>query len=240
MTINVTAVGTAGFSGARNATSSGGTTAATGSTFGILAIDDGTGRTPTDNKGNSPYVQVGVPFAGFANAAFYLFENGVGGAGHTANLVTTGGSPDCEVALLEFTGQSLSSIVDAIASAQWKDVSGTPGGPFTSNSLTSANANDLLLALTVTFSTGGTEALTWGGGYVQVEADGSSAQFSHGVAKLVVSATGTYSVSFTSAGAGTAQAVTTLIALKQAGAAAAPFTPFTQNQFFVNDVQIQT
>lgn len=235
MTIAVGAFSAGAFSTTGTVTTAAITTAASGSSFvGFVADDGTTGNIPTDSKTNT-YTRIGTRFTGVANLGVYLCTNGTGGAGHTLNATSTGGSTDLEAYLLEITGGALASLVDAFPGTQWND---DLASPFTSNAVTTTNAIDLILAFTATVTTSGTETLTWGNSFTQVVADGSSAHFSGGIAQLITGSTGTFNSTFTSAGGGTAEAISTVIAFKNASSTA-PFQPFTQNQFFVNDVQQQ-
>lgn len=192
-------------------------TTASGSSFVIFIMDDAaTSRAASDNKGNT-YSQVGTTltnFLGFGvQASEYLCTNCTGGTGHTATA-TLSNTANAEVYLIEITGGATSSLVDALSSGFWNDDSATP---FTSNNVVTSNANDLLLAFTLTNgSSAGPEVLTWGNSFTQVVSDGNTLHFTSGIAKRVVSSTGTYNSSYTSAGAGTTEAATAVISFKAA------------------------
>ncbi len=250
MTIDVGQASAPAFNNASPATTVGINTAATGSSFLIFVAYSATTMTVSDNKGNTAnYVQVGsslINFLGLAvDAAIYLCTNGTGGSGHTASATMTGGASIADIYLIEITGGALASLVDAISSAFWND---STVSPYASNVAATAHAIDLLLGFTVTASVSGTESITWLNSFTQVSADGNSAQFTGGIAKRVVSSTGNYSVSFTSSGAGTTEAATALIALKDAsgGIVTSQYLesanrprpgrgPFSKGHFFVSD-----
>lgn len=219
MTIDVGQASAGAFATATSVTTVGINTTASGSSFLIFAIDDGSSRTVSDNKGNtSNYSQVGstlTNWLGFGiNLSIWLCTNGTGGAGHTATL-TPGASADLEVYLVEVTGGATASLVDALSSAFWNDDNATP---FTSNNVVTTNATDLLLAFTAT-DISLTETLTWGNSFTQVVADGNPGHFGSGIAKRLVTSTGTYASSFTSNNS--SQSATAVIALKSAAAGAA-------------------
>lgn len=192
------------------------TTSASGSSFFIAVADDqSSSRTVSDNKSNT-YTQVGPTLSnafGFGvNASLYLCTSCTGGSGHTAT-VTFPTAADGEIYLIEIVGGASSSLVD-VAAASW---SSDTSSPFTSNSITTTNAADLILAITVTITSGGTEILTWGNSFTQVSADGNTAHFTGGIAKLIVGSTGTYNSTFTSAGGGATAAGSAVISFKAAG-----------------------
>lgn len=216
MSADVGAFGLPVFSSGSTATTAGVTTAASGSSFVIFLNDSGSGtRSVSDNKSNT-YTQIGVTgsfFGGASNTSVWLKINGAGGTGHTATGTLTGGTFLEVHGPFEITGGALASLVEAFPATMWNDDTATP---FTSNSVTTANADDLLLSFTATGTSSGTETLTYANGFVPVTADGNSAQFSGGVAKRVGVAPGTYFSQFTSAGAGTTEALITVIAFKSA------------------------
>lgn len=220
MTINVGQASAGAFATGTSVTTVGINTSASGSSFLIFIIDDAaTSRVPSDNKGNTAsYVQVGstlTNWLGFGiQLSIWLCTNGTGGTGHTATA-TVSPSADVEAYLVEVTGGATASLVDALSSAFWNNDAATP---FTSNNVVTSNATDLLLAFTATdIST--PETLTWGNGFTQVVADGNPAHFGGGIAKQVVTSTGTYSSSFTSTSA--SNAATAVIAFKDGGLAPA-------------------
>lgn len=214
MTIDVGVAPTPVFNNARVATTAGVTTQVSGSSFCLLIADDGTSVVPSDNKGNTAnYFAIGTRFTGVANVSLWLCTNGAGGAGHTFTATSSGGSTDVQIYPVELTAGALASLVDVFPVTQWND---DVASPFTSNSATTTLANDLVLAFCITVTTSGTETLTFGNGYVQVVADGSSAHFSGGIAKLLLAVPGATNASFTSAGGGTSEAIVTIVAFKDA------------------------
>lgn len=120
MAIAVTLVGSRGNSAGTSATTGAGTTAASGSTF-LVALSygiasQGNPLSVVDNKGNTFTLISGSRFAGgSSNSAaveWWITENGVGGAGHTATVTFSGGEATT-IRLFEVTGATAPG-VDAI------------------------------------------------------------------------------------------------------------------------------
>lgn len=219
MTIDTGQASAGAFATATSVTTVGINTTASGSSFLVFIIDDAaTSRVPSDNKGNTAnYLQVGTTLTnwlGFGiNLSLWLCTNGTGGSGHTATA-TVSPSADVECFLVEVTGGATASLVDTLSVAFWNDDNTSP---YTSNNLSTSNAIDLLIAFAGTdIST--PETLTWGNSFTAVTADGSPAHFGSGIAKRLVTSTGTYNSSFTSSSA--IQAATAVIALKDGAAVA--------------------
>jgi hypothetical protein len=167
------------------------TTAVSGSTFVIGMLSGGSTNpaTPTDSKGNT-YTQIR---ATVNHTAWFYCENGIGGAGHTATGKQAA-SDSGTVYFVEITNGLTSGIKD-------QDVTGIQdlATPFTTNTTgTTVQANELALALYATGTPSGTEVITWGNGFTQVDADGNSSFVTGGIAKKVLSATGTVQGSITS------------------------------------------
>lgn len=169
-----------------------------------------------DSKGNT-WTQIGTEFSGFGSKArLYYCQNGVGSGVsvlHTCTLTLTANG-DATIYFDEILNGTLTGLLDVFA--DWNDDAATP---FISGSLTTTQAHDLILAYTATNTPSGTEVLTWGNSFTQVDADGNSANVTGGCAKRYVTATGTYNSTMTSSVA--TEAVTILIALKELGGAGA-------------------
>ena len=146
MPIDAVLVGARGTGSANTATTTGGTTAASGSTFLICVSWDeasyGSITTVGDNKGNT-YTALGTPQtdAGVPNCFTQLFvvENGAGGAGHTATFTTSGNSFPT-VHLIEITGATTAPL-DKIA--QVRDTA----TPFTVTSPTLSQADEVVVCI---------------------------------------------------------------------------------------------
>lgn len=221
MTIAVGQFSAPSFGTAATNTTAGINTSASGSSFFIFIVYIATSAAVGDNKSNT-YSQVGSTLLNFVgagvNAAIFQVTNGTGGSGHTATVTLTAGAAS-EIYLLEVTGGATASLVDAISSAFWND---DASSPYTSNNVSTANAIDLLVAFTATATSAGTEVLTWGNSFTQVVSEANAANFTSAIAQNLVSSTGTYNSTFTATGAGTSEAATAVVALKNA--AAAPLT----------------
>lgn len=202
------------------------TTSVSGSSFVIFQLWESAQATPTisdtinGSASGNTYTQIGTTLTGaiggFESASAFLCTNGNGGVNHVATSTFTG-TNIVSTFLVEITGGVLTSLTDQISSPQWND---DVSSPFTSNAITTTQANELILALALTAAASGTETLTWGGApssFTQVQAvsDGSNS-LTGGVAKLVVSSTGSVNSSFTSAGAGTTEAITMIVSFKAA------------------------
>lgn len=192
------------------------TTQVSGSTFLIGVVAAGTSNITAvgDNKTNA-YAQIGTQFnTSFGSCiAWYRKENGVGGAGHTVNA-TLGTGNVATIYFVEITGAALSSVLD-----QSVAFVGDASSPFTTNTTgTTSQADEIAIALYATDTPSGTETITWGNGFAQIDADGNSAFVTGGIAFKVLSATGTVQGSITSSVAtDTAGAVATFKAAAGGG-----------------------
>lgn len=204
-----------------HATTVGQTTQATGSAFLVFYIGGGgagTIGTPTDNKGNTYTAGAAqVTAASAAVCRWWYVENGAGGAGHTWSVTTTTGEVG-SIFVLEIKGGATSGILDQ-APAGVSDLT----SPYTSNTTgTTSQANEMIVAMVATDSVSGTEVITWGGGFTQSTAVGDANFATGGLGTQISSATGTFTSSITSSGAGTTGAVSFVASFKElAGAASA-------------------
>lgn len=191
-------------------------TQATGSTIVLWEIGGASASTlttPTDNKTNT-YVAgaAQVTAASGAQCRWWYCENALGGAGHTWTCASS--SDVRSVFVLEIKQGLTSGIVDQ-ATAGVSDVV----SPYTSNTTgTTAQANEMIVAMVATDSVSGTEVITWGGGFTQSTAVGDANFATGGLATQISSATGTFTSSITSAGAGTTGAVSFVATFKEAAA----------------------
>jgi hypothetical protein len=120
-------------------------TAATGSIIIGGGAFQGTFSSLTDNKSNSPYVQVDservIDTANAAKIRMYYFQNAAGGSGHTTTLATTTAQPITAL-MAEITGAALTGAL--IASNGGNDTSSPYGNAV---SITPAAGNYLLMAM---------------------------------------------------------------------------------------------
>lgn len=172
-----------------------------------------------DSKSNT-YSQVGSTLVYSADnnikAALYRCIGGTGGASHTFTANFGAAQDVLSVWWHETTGGDTSSITDQAPAGAEDGLS-----PYASSSATTTQANELLVTLTATINVSGTEAITWGNSFVSTGDDitNASSFITGSMATRSVSATGTYSSSFTATGAGTFAALTFLITYKEAAAA---------------------
>jgi len=182
-----------------------------------------------DNKGNGNATQVGATkqCAGASNLRSALFEwvGVAGGTGHTwtANFA----SPQDVITIFVVAMTSTNGVVrDSIPAGV-----ATTSSPYTSNTVTPSAPDALLLGFTGTLSSSGTETLTWGSSFTTLGDDvtNANADATGGSASRTISVGGTYSVSFTSAGAGTTEAMVWIAAYKDSlsggGATSIGFLP---------------
>ena len=174
------------------------TTQASGSTFVVFAIipvaASFAASTPfTDSKSNT-YTQIGSEVnTGNCKTRLYYCQNGSGGSSHTFT-VTTVGQTYATVYAIEVTGGATSGILDKSPAGLYDTSS-----PFTSDVTgTTSQANELLLGFVGTDTPSGTETITWGNSFTQVDADGNSAYVTGGSAKRNVTSAASYQVSITS------------------------------------------
>lgn len=210
-------------SAASHTTSVGQATQATGSAFLLWEVGGGgitTLSTPTDNKGNTYTAGAAqVTSAGGAKCRWWYIENGAGGAGHTWTFPSTG-SDIRSVFVLEIKGGALSGILDQ-APAGIADAT----SPYTSNTTgTTAQANEMIVAMVATDTVSGTETITWGGGFAQSMAIGDATFVTGGLGTQISSATGTFTSSITSSGAGTTGVVSFVASFKEAAGGGSTFT----------------
>jgi hypothetical protein len=206
------------------------TSSASGSTYSVgvgwfTAAGAGVAPTVTDSKGNT-YTQVGstLQSGGTPNFRFAIFEsvNGTGGTLHTCTATFLANQDVISIWWNEITGGLTSGIRDQ-----------APGGnddtasPYTSLTTgTTAQANELLIAYGGTLSASGTETITWGNSFTSTGDDrtNANAEVTGSAATRVVSATGAYQSSFTSAGAGTTEALVFIATYKDITAGGNPST----------------
>lgn len=173
-------------------------TSASGSTFvvgvGWYTFAGVTLSSVTDNKGNGSYTQIQSNLTGAADpnfkAAFYYFQNGAGGSGHTftANFSAT---PDAMgVHAIEITGGLTSGILDQAPAGNVDTHSdATPFVSTTSSATT--QASEIVIAVTQTFTTGaGPEVPTWNNGYTALDGLTDPATWTAYSAYKILSSTG--------------------------------------------------
>lgn len=167
------------------------TTQATGSLFVVaVAAQDGTiSNTITDSKSNS----FGSPILELVNGAgqgvkFWYIENGAGGSNHT---VGNSSAADGTIYFIELTGMLTSGALDQ------SDSNLDSSNPFETDSITTTTATQTIIAVA-----SGIGDYTAGNGFtiIQEEID-SGLYWPSAVAARDVTSTGTYSATFTDAGA---------------------------------------
>lgn len=220
------------------------TTAASGSTFvaiccGVKTAD--LGATPiTDNMGNTwpTSSSLSVTYnSSTTNGTVWILPNGVGGAGHTMTIHLGASIFDSmSLFLVEITATSGYAVLDQ------SGVSNNIANATIANSpaITPAFNGEVVLSvigivnaavITLNDSTGFNNI-------IQSYLTGTSNTQLGGVGATVQSTAGTLNDIFT---IGTASNVGTMtMSFKPNAAVAAPAQPFTRNQFFVNDIFIQS
>lgn len=126
-------------------TTTGVTTAASGSSFAIVTGEYNPGTSiaaPTDNKGNTYIAVFHVDSGTSYRATLWLCTNGVGGTGHTWTDHDT--KPYGTLTAVEIKGGALSALLDGYVGAAT-----TGAGPWASGSLTTTAANDLMVGFAV-------------------------------------------------------------------------------------------
>lgn len=198
------------------------TTAASGSTlYAFLEWPQAvTFISLVDSKGNT-WVQVQSEVnANGTRVRLYYCANATGGTNHTITL-TMSGNELATIYFGEITGAATASF--DIAPVGVNDAA----SPFTSNLTgTLAQAAELLLAGYATDTPSGTETITWGNSFTQIDADGNSSFVTGGIGYRIVSATPSVQSSITSSVA--TAAIAFIVAFKEA-AGAPPTTPTIDN-----------
>lgn len=202
------------------------TTAATGSVFVVIcAAQDGTiNSTITDSKSNS----YGAPILDLVNGAgqgikVWYKENGAGGASHTVSNST---AADGTLYLLELTGMLTSGALDQSAS----NLDST--NPFVTTGITTTTATQTIIA-----AASGIGAYTPSGGFTTVQEETDSGLYWPScVAARDVTSTGTYSATFTDAGA---NPTALIIASFKAGAVTVAPMLVVRRNYFVDQSVIQ-
>ena len=182
--------------GTTNTTTTGAvTTAASGSSF-VIAVsypNSDTITTVSDSKGNTYTLIRQVADAGDGvKGAWYLCTNGTGGASHTGSVQISATDPKT-VYFCEITGGATASLTD-----QESGVLDT-STPFDS-SITTTNADDLILTFCV--SNNATATITLNGGFGTVDSENAAVDYATKLGSRVVSATGSYSPAATASAGG--------------------------------------
>lgn len=196
MAINAVLVGTRGTAAANTATTGGGATAASGSTFAAFVSYDATAgaiTTAGDNKGNT-YTGVGTAQAdGFGGLGrWYVCENGLGGAGHTFTF-TTASNHFGVVYLIEITGVP--------ATPTDKNAQGSTSGasPWTTISTgTLSQADELILSACMVNNATSAAYVSDNGTILDQES--SLSFWTSGIAKHIVASTTSYVPSWSKSG----------------------------------------
>jgi hypothetical protein len=195
--------------GGSGCTTSGVTTAASGSLFlvGCSCPNGATLSTPTDSKSNTYNpVTTETDFFG-RNHRVWQATNGTGGASHTFTCNCSSGATDCFV--IEFTNAATASAIDT------QNTASDSSSPYTVSGTTS-NANDGLASFMWHDASSGTCSHSESSGFtVQDQITNSTTDWPGASATRIVSSTSTYTPSWTVATCtGTANAVVKIIAVK--------------------------
>jgi hypothetical protein len=190
------------------------TTQVSGSTF-VLSIGyltaDGLPTTIADTFLNT-YTKINTEVdsgTGYSHVSYYC-QNGVGGNSHIVTATWAGAGLRL-IAFVEITGGAISGILDQSPAIFFDNSS-----PFTSNTTgTTTQANELIYSFTVTGSVSGAETLTWGNSFIALDDAPDAARITGGNAYLIASSTGTFQSSFTSTGASTTDALTSIYTFKE-------------------------
>jgi|GEM_PF-1622038 len=208
------------FSSVTTATTTGITTAASGSTFVVAVSFDHTTHVITgisDSKSNT-YTLAGT--AGDFGSVYYC-SNCTGGASHTVTI-TFDGAEYPIVHFLEITGAATSSYDSAVtAKAE------VGSSPFTVTSGTSTQNNELIFSFIASNSGNNPVSYSESSGFTIQQQDGDGGNYwTSAVATKIVSATGTFAPSYT--GSGISGSTNIVIGIKEAsggsGTTASPST----------------
>jgi hypothetical protein len=201
-----------GISGSPTSTTGSVTTSASSSSFIIFAnIFFGVLAAANDNKSNT-YTRLGsIENTTDGNQLdVWLCTNGAGGAGHKPTVTGPFGTT-ATVGFIEITGAETSSVLDGVIQLIFDQAS-----PFGAD-VTTANAHDLILG--IFGSSIGPVTYTAGSGFTLVTAASGNEV---GVAKRLVTSTGTYNPAFTLSSGSRGPAAT--IAFKDFGSGGAGAT----------------
>jgi len=206
------------FSNVSSATTTGITTAASGSTFVVAVSFDHTTHIVTgisDSKSNT-YTLAGT--AGDFGSVYYC-SNCTGGASHTVTI-TFDGAEFPIVHFLEITGAATSSY-DSAVTAKAED----SASPFTVTSGTTSQAAELLVSFIASNSGSNPVSYSESSGFTIQQQDGDGSNYcTSALAPRIVSSTGTFTPSYT--GSGITGSTNIVIGIKEAsgggGATASP------------------
>jgi hypothetical protein len=202
------------------------TTAASGSSFLVFPVyvtGNLAASTPiTDSKGNT-YTAIGTEITNGGigiSCRPYLCTNGTGGAGHTFTMANAGTSIASMMAV-EITGGLTASLLDQYVASVVSS-----GPPYNQPVTTSAQADELVLALGISNSSAATVNYTVGGSFTkqQEQTDGATV-VSMCLASRVVSATGSYDPAWNPSAGTTVTAITLSLKAAAAGGSTATATP---------------
>lgn len=218
---------------AATCTSSGITTAASGSAFVVAVVYDGTFTSLADNKSNT----IGAGQLIYAETTtysyslrIYLVTNGSGGASHTWTL-TTSGSGAVGFVAAEITGAATSSLLDQISIINDDGVA-----PLTSPSITTTQAAEMLIGVAQTnYTAGSTETFTWGNSFTAIGSiTNMTLYWPLSMGYRIVSSTGSYNSEVAVASSRAAQVV---LSLKEAAGGGGTQPPRTMHQFRLRNTQ---
>lgn len=191
MAIAAALVGARGTGGGNTATTTAGTTSASGSTFVAAVSWDASATSPTvsDNKGNT-YTGVGTPQTDGLGAYTQLFvcQNGTGGSSHTATFTTSGACYPV-IHLVEITGAATASLDK---NAQTFD----SGTPYTVTSPTLSQADEIVICVAAENHGGGAAYASSNTTVLSQEQDTGS-YWTSAVSYAVVASTSAFTPSWT-------------------------------------------
>ncbi len=186
------------------------TTLPIGSTFyvGHIADTPNNQRAPTDNKGNT-FGALQSPVldgtAALTSATFYI-ENGVGGASHVVTVLSESGGAShvMSACFVEIVGGRTSGIVDQNPAGA-RDTS----SPYTVTTGTQAQGDNIAITFCFPINNAGTtEVLDWSGsGFTQIDHEADNNFMTSGTAYKLLQSTAAVTVSVTTSGVTTVEAI---------------------------------
>lgn len=176
----------------------------------------------TDTLGNT-YLPIGATESFPSQTTTYKVRRYalIGGVAGTGDL--TAAFTNANDLVTMFIRQGLSSVGTTIAQDQAPAAlaeTHSDATPYVSNSATTVFADELLLATVFTASNSGTEAFTQNNSFVTDSEQDNTSIITGCSSHRVVSATGTFTASVTSSGAGTTEAITLLTTFNEIAAGA--------------------
>jgi len=181
----------------------------------VSSITDSPDGTFTDTGNTYAPIQSPVQYTNDTTGRVSLFkcEGGTGGAAHKWRTNLSGATPACTMFVIECTGSGV--VVDVAPAGLYDNTT-----PYSSNaSGTTSVADTLLIAVVGTYTTSaGTDVIDGSASsFTLLDAQTDPNDVTGGTLQRTVSSTGSYTLSFTSAGATTTAAISFIVALKNTG-----------------------